>query len=176
MMFGSRPSARQIVGMYFRSVVPMFLYGGLLRCLLICTVLLGWLVPLKLPFVNEVVLLERGPWTKVYSRCSDLTSDRGGELFTQWIAMLFFGSMFTLSTWVAMEFARAIVGNDLTWESPAWEQFLGLRALAAVWVAVAFFAVVRFLTYIDQRIRLEGWEVELRLRGAGAVLRKELEA
>jgi hypothetical protein len=75
-----------------------------------------------------------------------------------------------------MEFARAIVGNDLTWESPAWEQFLGQRALAAVWVAVAFFAVVRFLTYIDQRIRLEGWEVELRLRGAGAVLRKELEA
>ena len=36
-----------------------------------------------------------------------------------------------------------------------------------VWIAIAFFAVVRFLSYIDRRIRLEGWEIELRLKSVG---------
>jgi hypothetical protein len=40
---------------------------------------------------------------------------------------------------------------------------------------VAFFAVVRFLTYIDRRIRLEGWEVELRLRALGAAMMEDAE-
>ena len=47
---------------------------------------------------------------------------------------------------------------------------LGLRRLAVPGpdlAGVAFFAVARFLAYIDQRIRLEGWEVELRLRAVG---------
>ena len=43
-------------------------------------------------------------------------------------------------------------------------------AQLGIWIVVAFFGVVRFLTYIDQRIRTEGWEVELRLRAAGLAL------
>ena len=34
----------------------------------------------------------------------------------------------------------------------------------AVWIAVAFFGVYRFFSYIDRRIRLEGWELDLRLK------------
>ena len=33
-----------------------------------------------------------------------------------------------------------------------------------------FSAVVRFLSYIDRRIRLEGWEIELRLKSVGRAL------
>ena len=33
----------------------------------------------------------------------------------------------------------------------------------AVWLTVAFFTVVRFLSYLDLRIRREGWEVWLKL-------------
>ena len=34
----------------------------------------------------------------------------------------------------------------------------------AIWLVVAYFAVVRFLAYLDLRIRSEGWEVELLMR------------
>ncbi|MBC7852732.1 MAG: hypothetical protein IAF94_04780, partial [Pirellulaceae bacterium] len=35
---------------------------------------------------------------------------------------------------------------------------------AAFWVVVAFYSVVRYLDYLDLRIRYEGWEVELLMR------------
>jgi hypothetical protein len=42
----------------------------------------------------------------------------------------------------------------------------GLRFQLGVWIAIAFFAVGRFLIYLDERIRGEGWEVRLRLQSA----------
>ena len=42
----------------------------------------------------------------------------------------------------------------------------GLRFQVGVWIAIAFFAVGRFLIYIDERIRGEGWEIRLRLQAA----------
>ena len=33
-----------------------------------------------------------------------------------------------------------------------------------LWLVVTYFTAARFLTYLDQRIRIEGWEVELLLR------------
>jgi hypothetical protein len=37
-------------------------------------------------------------------------------------------------------------------------------------------SVVRFLSYLDLRIRHEGWEVELRMRAEGAQLVRQLGA
>ena len=34
----------------------------------------------------------------------------------------------------------------------------------ALWVVVAWFSIMRFLSYLDLRIRHEGWEVELLMR------------
>ena len=38
----------------------------------------------------------------------------------------------------------------------------------AMWVVAGYLSVVRFLFYLDLRIRHEGWEVELRLRAEAA--------
>jgi hypothetical protein len=40
---------------------------------------------------------------------------------------------------------------------------------------VAFFAIVRFLSYLDLRIRHEGWEVELLMRAEAVRLGTQLE-
>jgi hypothetical protein len=45
---------------------------------------------------------------------------------------------------------------------------------AAFWLVIAYFTVVRFLSYLDQRIRAEGWEVELLLRAERARLESQL--
>jgi hypothetical protein len=38
----------------------------------------------------------------------------------------------------------------------------------AMWVVAGYISIVRFLGYLDLRIRHEGWEVELRLRAEAA--------
>ena len=58
-------------------------------------------------------------------------------------------------------------GDELTWYRPGLSDLSGHLFQVAVWIAISFFGVFRFLSYIDRRIRLEGWELELRLKEAG---------
>ena len=37
----------------------------------------------------------------------------------------------------------------------------------ALWTSALFVSLARYLNYLDQRIRYEGWEVELKLRVEG---------
>lgn len=170
LMFGDRPSTRRVLRDLFRGFVPMFLYQGLLRGLLCIFWVLVPLIPARLAFLDEVILLERGRWASALARSATLCSDRGGELFARWLVQLLYGSLFVACFWWASGRVYEVLIDRWTWEEPAWADALGVRFQVGVWVAVAFFSVVRFLTYIDQRIRLEGWEVELRLRAAGAAM------
>ena len=52
----------------------------------------------------------------------------------------------------------------------------GLLFQAGVWIAVAFFGVYRFFAYIDRRIRLEGWELDLRIKAVARGLEARGEA
>ena len=66
------------------------------------------------------------------------------------------GLLFTLG------YIRATV--DHTWERNfTWHSIF---LPGAVWIVVWFFTVVRYLSYLDLRIRREGWEVELQVRAA----------
>ena len=44
----------------------------------------------------------------------------------------------------------------------------------ALWIVIGYFAVVRFLGYLDLRIRREGWEVELMMRAEQTRLTRQL--
>jgi hypothetical protein len=46
---------------------------------------------------------------------------------------------------------------------------------AAFWIVIVFLTVFRFVSYLDCRIRREGWDVELKLR-ALADLHRQREA
>ena len=43
----------------------------------------------------------------------------------------------------------------------------------AMWFVAAYLTVVRFLNYLDLRIRDEGWEVELRMRAEAVRLEQQ---
>jgi hypothetical protein len=43
-----------------------------------------------------------------------------------------------------------------------------------IWSVFSFFTVVRFLSYLDLRIRTEGWEVELAMRAEADRLTRHL--
>jgi len=43
----------------------------------------------------------------------------------------------------------------------------------SMWIVAGYFTVVRFLSYLDLRIRREGWEVELRVRAEAARMARQ---
>src|SRR5207248_2495117 len=113
-----------------------------LRSLLISTVFLSPLIPARLVFLNEVIVLERDHWWKALSRSTQLCARRGGDLFAQWLAQLFFGALFVACFWVGTAVAiSALTTSEMTWDEPGWGDLYGLRFQLALWLAIAFFTV-----------------------------------
>jgi hypothetical protein len=122
------------------------------------------------PNITEIILLEKNPLRSsstnaitIGKRSAHLHDPSGGDLIGRWIGsaglgLLLIGILyFTLTLGVGVLFSQ--------W-SGEWfaAQFI---YPAALWIVVAFMSVVRFLNYLDLRIRHEGWEVELLMRAEG---------
>lgn len=133
------------------------LYAGLLRAIR--------------PFINEIVLLERNPLTAkdpaaitIGRRASQLHGPSGGDLFAKWMATGIIGILLTAGVALTIVFLSGTLLND--WQpGPTMIRYM---YPAAMWSVVGYLSVVRFLSYLDLRIRHEGWEVELRLRAEAA--------
>ena len=125
------------------------------------------------PFVNEIVLLERNPLISkdqrritVTRRSSMLHGAAGGELFARWFASAWIGTLLAAGGYGTLLFISGVLTND-------WRQgpvmLLGAYPVA-IWSSALYLTVFRFLSYLDLRIRQEGWEVELRVRAEAARL------
>jgi hypothetical protein len=170
LMFGDRPAIPRILRVLTGSLLPMLFFQGFLRGLLLTITMLAWLIPTRMAFLNQVVFLERGRWRAMFTRAGDLCGDRGGEFFLRAIAEFLFGLLFVFCFWWAASAATDLLFSGWSWEEMETPGLHDWRTQLGIWIAISFFAVARFLAYIDQRIRLEGWEVELRLRQVGAAL------
>jgi hypothetical protein len=171
LMFGQRPQAGRLLRRLVQALPALFVHQLLLRTVLVVSFVFSFLIPTRLVFLNEVIVLEGTPWGKTWSRSAQLCARREGDLFGQWLAELFFGAMFVGSFWYGTSMAlSALLTTEMTWEEPGWGDVYGVKFQLALWLAIAFFTVARFLTYIDHRIRKEGWETKLRLQNVARVL------
>ena len=126
------------------------------------------------PYLSEVILLERnrfwsgrGKAMTTSRRTLVLHKGAGNDLFARWITTVAVGVMLLLSLWYSMLVLRGALVADLSldwWEASIYTFYYPL----ALWLVVGYFTVVRFLAYLDLRIRREGWEVELMMRTEGA--------
>ncbi len=119
------------------------------------------------PFINEIVLLERNSLTSksdrimtVGRRSQMLHGSNGGAWFARWLLACLLGGLLILATYGTFYFHVAAPRQDWSQGPLLTHVLLPL----AMWITACYFTVVRFLTYLDARIRQEGWEVELRLR------------
>jgi hypothetical protein len=147
----------------------------LLRGLFLMLVVTAIIPFVAWPYLNEIILLERNrlfgrgsAGTTTFRRSSYLHSNNTGDLFGRWLISLLIGSTLIGSVAFAVGRLRWILVGDLR---P--DMILLLDFPIAAWAVVSFFTVVRFLAYLDLRIRNEGWEVELTMRAEAARLTRQ---
>jgi hypothetical protein len=171
-LFMERPRWQAILRQWLGSLPQILLYQGLLRIFFLFR-----------PYVNEIILLERNPIRRrealgksTYARCRALHAGEGGELFGRWFVSLAVATLLAIALWGSLLLARAMLLSSaegglgqviVMFFQDDLEIDLSIVAVwypLVLWTVAGFFAVVRFLAYVDLRIRREGWEVELVMR------------
>ena len=173
---GAKLIARDAVGSWWQMLVFQVIVRSLLTVLVVT-----WFLLFSLwPYLNEIILLERNPLARqganrmtTVRRSSALHNGSFGDLFGRWVASMIIAATLLMAIWIGLW----ILGSMLLGSAGMTEMQIGklfgavfytVYLQAAIWIVVHFFSVVRFLSYLDLRIRREGWEVELQLRAEAA--------
>lgn len=167
-VFTERPDAREIARQFWESLPQLLLCRVLLRLLFTGS-----------SFMNEVILLDRNPLRKkdsargesTLSRSRLLHRDAAADPVGRALATLMVGGTLLLSIWLSICIGRLLLVGQWQWDfdRPMYTFYFPL----ALWIVMSYFAVVRFLSYLDLRIRREGWEVELAMRAERARLERQ---
>jgi hypothetical protein len=163
------------VGLAWLLTLTLERYGefqaGIEGFLLPLLVLFSCVVRSFRPFNMEIILLERNPLMSrdpnmmtIGRRSAQLHNPSGGELFSRSIVSGMVGFAMTLAGFSTLLFVMGVFLNS--W-APG-PRMLSFGLPLAMWFVGAYLTVVRFLSYLDLRIRQEGWEVELRMRAEAA--------
>lgn len=129
------------------------------------------------PFINEITILERNPLQARNSttmtigrRSSTLHGPNGGMLFGRSMVARLFAILLAWTAFGSCLFLSGILFN--TWRQG--RIMIELAFPLSLWLVALYFAIVRFLSYLDLRIRQEGWEVELLMRAESAKLTQRM--
>jgi|694.fasta_scaffold00030_82 hypothetical protein len=122
------------------------------------------------PYAPEIIVLERCPLrskqvgTVNYSaRRQMLHGSMVAENLVYFLQAALFGGLLVAMLMGSTLFVQAMLTGS-------WQLNWGMYVIAfpaCLWLVGIFMSVFRFLTYIDTRIRLEGWEIDLIMRAEG---------
>ncbi len=122
------------------------------------------------PNITEIILLEKNPLRArgtgaitIGKRSAHLHDPSGSDLIGRWIGSAALAMLLVGIIYVTMTVAVGVLFS--AWSGGWYETHLIYPA--SLWIVAAFMSVVRFLNYLDLRIRHEGWEVELLMRAEG---------
>jgi hypothetical protein len=192
-MFFAKFDVRHIFRLAIHSLPQLLFYQLLVRGLLMPQALfwerfgrelagvmaiyfLVWVFPfVSWPYLNEMILLERNPLrTKganrsTWNRSRLFHKGHYGDNLGRLLACALLAAAMTSALWLASWHVRGF----FTQEYEIGTTMLTIHLPVALWTVAAFFTVVRFLSYLDRRIRNEGWEVELMLRAEAERLTRQ---
>ncbi|MDZ4783199.1 MAG: hypothetical protein SGJ19_23380 [Planctomycetia bacterium] len=176
LMFHDQPDWGRLRSDFFNSLFQLTLIQVFCRAAMILFTVTILVLYVVWPYMNEVILLERNPifagkshHISTFKRCTRLHEFSLGELFGRWLASLAFGGCWVVALWATLRWARQIFTDQLELDQYSFTVLFP----AALWFVVAYFNVVRYLSYLDLRIKTEGWEVELLLRAEAAKLARQ---
>lgn len=176
-LFVERPNPAKIAKDLFASLPQLVLFQVIVRGLLTFFVLTVPVLYLGWPYLTEIILLERNPWrkkspqgTSTLTRSGNMHARNRGELFSRWLASAVIGLALIVIFWRSLWSLAQLLTSNSEEHAAQWTVWLPV----AIWLTIGYFTVVRFLSYLDLRIRTEGWEVELLLRAEAARLVRQL--
>ena len=133
-------------------------------------VILGLVIRTFRPFASEILLLERTPIrskdpTRIHfsKRSGALHGAASSDLTGRMLVATMFACPLAFSCFAFF----AVVDSTLNIQANLENTFYPFYWIVALWTVSGFLCVVRFLSYIDVRIRQEGWAVELKMRAEG---------
>ena len=155
-------------------------------------VLLIWSTAMRgfRPYINEIILLEKNPlWSSQQNtitmgkRSSHLHGPYSADLLIRWFGAAAIALLLLALTLLTAVVVQGVLISDWPVVGVMTEDFafrldwfkLQIVYPACLWFVVAFMSVVRFLSYLDLRIRHEGWEVELFMRAEALRLAARME-
>lgn len=164
-MFEGRPSWGKVVREFCESLPQLLYYRFLWR-------FTTW----RWAFCSEVILLERNPWMgrrvledkkkishviNTTERCKSMAlGDPIGA--DREIKVAFFSFMLFISLSAGIFSLRYFI-LDINWRL-SYAVLIMFYMQIILWSLFFYRTVVRFLSYLDQRIRTEGWDLDLTLR------------
>lgn len=122
-------------------------------------------------FLEELKIRSGQDEPKLRERSAALHRFQSGDLFGEGLALLslsfvLFCGIYAIQLWcIYLLWQNTVTLNWFSWT------FFAL----ALWAVQVFAIVFRFLGYLDIRVRLEGWELELRMKAEGNKILKKLE-
>ena len=139
---------------------------GLIGFILAILVFIALVVRARTPYLSEILLLEEAPRKSdspkiqsYKSRSSNLLAAPGADFFLKFTLAAFIGTFLSLVIYESFCLLDSVLGL----QSIANSNLNFIYWQFSLWIAAALVAVNRFLSYIDLRIRTEGWAVRLRL-------------
>jgi len=167
-IFSERFSWRAATSALLGSLPALIVFQVILRAVCLATVVLAPLAFVGMYYLDQIILLERPSLTRIWRRRGAINEGRTGAILTlAFIDGLVIVVGTTLGTEFLAAFSRMWHGRGITLASSGADLLASLDTwlgLVAFWSACGFLTVFRFFTYLDMRIRREGWDVELRLR------------
>lgn len=135
------------------------------------------------PFTTEIILLERTPFFSKDAKTLSLRKRSGflhgpasQNLIGHWLAAVVIGGLLVISFEVSVYILVGVLVNEWgagPWNTPGTLHWWWIFPIPLFLVS-GFFTVVRFLNYLDVRIRNEGWEVGLLLDAEAARMQNRI--
>lgn len=176
-LFLDRADAKRVARDWIGSLPQLILLQGVIRALLFVPFITCFVPFVMWPYLTEIILLERTPLfgkrkakMTTLRRSSALHRSNFGDLFARWMASAAFAIVMATLLYLALRGTKMWLTSNLDVSPLMYLIFLEI----SLWTTACFFFVVRFLSYLDLRIRREGWEVELKMRAEGAHLVRQL--
>ena len=174
-LFVEHPNGRQVARDFVRCLPQLLLFQFIVRAFLIFP-FFTWFIPYGIwPYLNEIILLERNPLVTRGSQMSTMKRNslmhRGGsgDNLARALGSGMLALLMLVAFWISLQiFCELLFGIELGWTG----QVIAMQCV--LWLVAVYFTVARFLTYLDQRIRNEGWEVELFLRAQRERLMRQI--
>ncbi len=119
------------------------------------------------PYINEIIVLEKNPLRSnnpqvitIGKRSSHLHGPYSGDLFVRWLGTMLATLVLVWMIGITSFCLQSVMfsSTELNWV------LVHIWFPAVLWLVVSLVSVVRFLDYLDLRIRHEGWEVELLMK------------